>query len=493
MHIVNIDSLKTRKPADMLVIPFWKGKKKALSAAESDVLANAFAPALKTQDFSGKEGEVLIVYVSGQPEQRIALIGLGEKEKATVENLRRAYSQVTKISRPKKIKSLNVVLPAIASLSEEAVARGVTEGLLLSNYIFNELKGDAHKKEEDVLLDKIAFFGISKKALIVAHKCATVCEAVYLVRDLVNGNADDITPQQLAKEAQALAKAFPKVKTTVFDKKRIEKERMGLLLAVNRASDLDPAFIIVQYKGRPKSSEHTVLVGKGVTFDTGGLNLKATGGMETMRGDMAGAATVLGIIQAAAALGLPQNITGVIASTENSIGSKSYKPGDVYAGYAGITVEIGNTDAEGRLVLADALAYTVDKLKPTCIIDFATLTGAVDVALGNEATGLLSNNDALADSLIRAGSETFERLWRLPLYEEYRDQLKSDIADIKSTGGRAAGCITASVFLQEFVKKVPWAHLDIASTAFLNEPKKYHPKHATGIGVRLMIDFFEHL
>lgn len=493
MHLANIDSLKTRKPADMLVIPFWTGKKKALPAAESDFLANALAPALKTHDFSGKEGEILIVYVGGQPEQRIALIGLGEKEKATVENLRRAYSQVTKTSRPKKIKNLNVMLPAIASLSEESVVKGVTEGLLLSNYIFNELKGDSHKKEEDVLLENISFFGISKKGLVVAHKCAIVCEAVYLVRDLVNGNADDITPQHLAKEAQALAKAYPKVKTTVFDKKRIEKEGMGLLLAVNRASVLDPVFIIIEYKGRPKSSEHTVLVGKGVTFDTGGLNLKPTGGMETMRGDMAGAATVLGIIRAAAALELPQNITGVIASTENSIGSKSYKPGDVYEGYAGITVEIGNTDAEGRLVLADALAYAVDKLKPTCMIDFATLTGAVDVALGSEATGLLSNNDALADSLIRASSETFERLWRLPLYEEYRDQLKSDIADIKSTGGRAAGCITASVFLHEFVKKVPWAHLDIASTAFLSEPKKYHPKHATGIGVRLMIDFFEHL
>ena len=493
MQFIHADTLKGRKAADMVVLPFWKEKKEAEPAADIEILKSEIAHVLKTHDFTGKEGEVLVLYMSGQPESRIALLGLGEQDKVTVEKLRRAYSQIIKTCRSKKIKSLNVLLPSFPSLSEEAIVRGVAEGLLLSNYVFNGLKRESLKENKEVLLEKATLFGANKKAFSVAKKCSTILQAVYLVRDLVNGNADDVTPQYLAEVSKSLAKQFPPIKTTVFDKKRIEKEKMGLLLAVNRASFRDPAFILIEYRGQPKSDDHTVLVGKGVTFDTGGLNLKGTGTMETMRDDMAGAAAVMGIIYAAAALKLPQNITGVIVSTENSIGSKSFKPGDVYAGYAGKTVEIGNTDAEGRLILADALAYAVQKLKPTRIIDFATLTGAIDIALGNEVTGLFSNNDALADSLIRAGSETYERLWRMPLYEEYKDLLKSDIADIKSTGGRSASSITASLFLQEFVKKVPWAHFDIGSTAFLSDVKRYHPKHATGVGVRLLIEFLEHL
>jgi leucyl aminopeptidase len=491
MYLIHADSLKVRKRADMVVVPFWKGKKGAEPAADFDF--PQMAHPLKTADFSGKEGEVLILYQNGLLEPRLALLGLGAQDKVTVEKLRRAYAQVTKACRPRKIKSLNVLLPIFSSLTEEAIARGLIEGLLLSNYVFDQLKRDSLKENEGVLLEKIALVGISKKAFAIAEKCKAICQAVYFVRDLVNGNADDVTPQYLSKVALNIAKEFPKVKTTVFDKKRIESEKLGLLLTVNRGSFRDPAFIIIEYRGQPKSSDRTVLVGKGITFDTGGLNQKATGGMETMRDDMAGAAAVLGIIRAAASLGLPQNIVGVIASTENSIGSKSFKPGDVYVGYAGKTVEIGNTDAEGRLVLADALAYAERKLKPTRLIDLATLTGAADIALGSEISILFSNNDALADSLIRAGSETFERVWRLPLHEEYKEQLKSDIADIKSTGGRSASCITASLFLQEFVKKIPWAHFDIGATAFSSEAKRYSPKYATGVGIRLMIEYLEHL
>lgn len=266
---------------------------------------------------------------------------------------------------------------------------------------------------------------------------------------------------------------------------------MGLLLAVNRGSDSDPAFIIIEYKGNPKSKEKTVLVGKGITYDTGGLNIKVSN-METMKGDMGGAAAVMGTIVAAASLDLKVNVTAVIPTTENSISSRSYKPGDIYKSYSGKTVEIGNTDAEGRLILADALAYAVDHLKPTRLIDLATLTGAMIIALGTETIGLFSNNDALADGLIRSGSDTYERVWRLPLHEEYRDQLKSDFADIRNIGGRAAGSITAAIFLQEFVGKTPWAHLDIAGTAYLEDgAKRYHPKYGTGSGVRLLIDFLE--
>lgn len=493
MDFFHTATLKARKSAAMLVLPFWKEKKGAEPAADLSSFEPLLAAPLASHDFAGKEGELMVLYVSGMPEKRVALLGLGSKEEMTVERLRRAYAQVAKSSQKMKLKDVNVVVPTSDSLSKEDLARGVADGVLLPNYAFESLKRHAVKDGKAVLLEKVTLIGIGKQALSLVENCAVVCDAVNMVRDLVNGNADDVTPQHLAAVATGIAKMHKHVKTTLFDKKRIEKEKMGLLLAVNRGSPHDPVFLTVEYKGNPKSSDSTVLVGKGITFDTGGLNLKPTGSMETMKCDMAGAATVLAVIQAAAALELKVNVTAVVASTENSIGSNSYKPGDVYAGYAGKSVEIGNTDAEGRLVLADALAYAVDNLKPTRLIDVATLTGAVEVALGNEATGLLSNNDVLADLLARSGSVTGERVWRLPLYDDYREQLKSDVADIKSTGGRSGGCITAAKFLQEFVGKTPWAHLDIAATAFLSEGKRYTPKHATGVGVRLLVSLLESL
>lgn len=499
MIFATLAHLDKRKQSDLLVLPFWQGKKGAEAAAEAGKLKTIAHGPVDTLDFKGKEGEVLFLYTHGHshahggPEKRIALLGLGEKDKLNTEKLRRGYASLTKACRQKRVKDIHVVLPEIASVTSDDVARGVAEGILLANYVFEKHKAHSLKEEPTILLEKVTLVGATPHQLAVANKCLGVCQGVYLARDLVNSNADEVTPQHLSRIAVGLAKKLPHVKTTIFDKKRIQKEKMGLLLAVNRGSHNDPAFIIVEYKGNSKSKDLTVVVGKGVTYDTGGLNLKPTGSMESMKCDMGGAATALGTIVAAATLGMKVNVTAVIPSTENSIAAESYKPGDVYTSYSGKTVEIGNTDAEGRLILADALSYVTAKMKPTRIIDFATLTGAMDVALGAEATGLMSNNDALADSIIRAGSDTFERVWRMPLHEEYREQLKSDIADIRNIGGRSAGSITAAKFLQEFVGKTPWAHCDIASTAYLSEARRYHPKHATGVGVRLMADFLEHL
>lgn len=491
MEFAIVENFDKRKNADILVLPYWK--KKVESAADIGKLQTQVQGPIEAGDFVGKEGEVVFLYLQSLPEKRVALLGLGEQEKITVEKLRRAYASLTKACRQKKIKDLNLVVPAIPSLTEENILSGISEGLLLSNYVFEKLKQHSIKEEPTVLLKKATLIGVGKKALAITKKISGICEGVYLARNLVNGNADDVNPQYLAHFTKQLAAKLPHVKTTVFDKKRIEKEKMGLLLAVSRGSDVDPAFIIMEYKGNPKSKDNTVIVGKGVTYDTGGLNLKPTGSMETMKCDMGGAATAIGTLFAAATIGLKVNVTVVIPTTENSIGKLSYKPGDVYTSYAGKTVEIGNTDAEGRLILADALAYVKEHLKPTRIIDFATLTGAIEIALGAETTGLMSNQDALADSLMRSGFHTYERLCRLPLYEEYKEQLKSDIADIKNVGGRPGGSITAALFLQEFVGDIPWAHCDIAATAFLSEARRYHPKHGTGIGVRLMIDFLENL
>lgn len=494
MEFFAATEMTSRKTADLLVIPFWKGKKQAESAADIGTLKALVSAPIKAGDFHGKEGEVSILYLSNQPEARVALLGLGEEEKITAEKLRRAYSALTKVCRKKKLKEINILLPHLPETVEEDPIMGICEGILLTNYAFDKLKHDVLKKEPTVLLLKATLIGADKSELAQAKRYAQIAQGVYLARDLVNDNADNVTPQYLAKVAQDLAHQFPHIKTTVFDKKRIEKEKMGLILAVNRGSNLEPAFIIVEYKGNPKSDDKTVIVGKGITYDTGGLNLKPTGFMETMRCDMGGAATVLGTLLAAATLGLKQNITGVIASTENSIDAASFKPGDVYQSYLGKTVEIGNTDAEGRLVLADALAYVVKNLKPSRIIDFATLTGAIDIALGPEATGMMSTNDQLADALLDSGQATFERLCRLPLYEEYREALKSESADMKNVGGRSGGAIIAGMFLKEFVDdSIPWAHCDIASTAYLSEAKRYLPKHGTGVGVRLMIDFLSDL
>lgn len=493
MEFTSTSQIESRKGSDLLVLPFFKQENSALEAAEFNQLHASYALPLIAKDFTGKEAELLPLYHSAKQEKRLTLLGLGKAETVSVESLRRAYAALTKSCLAKKITSIAIVLPLLEHLSEEEVLRGILEGILLSNYGFNQLKGDSLKEQSLLLIEKIQLIGPKKasRALSLAGKWLTVCKAVHMARDLVNGNADDVTPQHLGLVAKKLAAELPHSHVKVFTKKEIENEKMGLLLAVNRGSNLDPAFVVLSYKGDAKSKESVVLIGKGVTYDTGGLNIKPTGSMETMKCDMAGAATALGTFYAAAALGLKLNLTVVIPSTENSIGSRSYKPGDVYTGHSGKTVEIGNTDAEGRLILADALSYAAKKLKPSCMINFATLTGAIDIALGSEASGLFSNDDSLAAQLTQAGDETFERVWRMPMYPEYRDQLKSDVADIKNVGGRSAGSITAATFLQEFTAGIPWAHLDIASTAYLSENKRYHPKYATGVGIRMMVQFFE--
>ena len=399
--------------------------------------------------------------------------------------LRKGYAAALKACRQKKLSKLSVALPEVSF----SAAYAVTEGLLLANYSFDRLRSDTLKEVPD-LVQKICFVGLDSSGLKECLRAQTIVEAANFARDLVNGNADDVTPQMLSQTAKALEKESKAIKTTVFGKKEIEKLGMGLLLAVNRGSFRDPAFIIVEYKGNPRSSEVTALVGKGITYDTGGLNLKPGSGMETMKDDMSGAAAVLGTIKAAAKLGLKVNLVGAIVSTENAIGPSSYKPGDVYKSYCGKTVEIGDTDAEGRLVLADAVSYVQDKHKPTRIIDLATLTGGILISLGDEASGLFCNNDRLAEDLFEAGNQTHERLWRFPLFAEYKEALKSSIADMKNIGvARKASSITGAMFIQSFIKDVHWAHLDIAGTAFLTTPRHYHPTNATGVGVRLLIEY----
>lgn len=483
-----------RKEADLLVIPFWQTPKKPKPVADLGAFAKKIQAPIETGDFTAKIQQTALLYLQEAKNQRCLLLGLGKEEELTIDLLRRAASTVVQIARSARLLTVQIVLPHLAELKKvtfEDFLEGLTEGFLLSNYSWNEF---SEKKEEKTLLKNMILLGVqSKLALPILKRVEAIAQGVYVARDLINGSADKVTPQFLAKIAKQIAKEHENVTATVFDKAKIQEEKMGLLLAVARGSSVDPSFIILSYKGHSRSKDHTVIIGKGVTYDTGGLNLKPTGFMEKMRQDMSGSACALATVEIAASLKLKVNVTAVVAATENSIDANSYKPGDIYQGYTGHTVEIDNTDAEGRLTLADALGYTVAKLHPSRMIDFATLTGAIVISLGEKVAGLFSNNDELATALLESSLHTSEKLWRMPLESSYNDLLKSEIADIKNCGGRPAGSITAALFLQKFVKDIPWAHIDIAGTAFSSKVDDYLPQNAIGYGIRLMMDFLRKL
>lgn len=496
---IALTEINNRKVAvDFLVLPFFYGDKKAESAFSPSLLSPSIRAALEAGDFTGKEQELLFLYPSEGKDKRVVLLGLGEKKKDGIdEAFRLAGATLAKAAKQKKAASMHVVIPEKTGSSQNVIAGLLLEGLLLGSYTFDSLKGKNSAKDKPGALEKLYLSGAEKSFLKETKRIQTIMEAVNFTRDLVNGNADDVHAEHLAGVAKDLAKQHTSIKATVLSKKQIEKENMGLILAVNRAAIRDPALIVLEYKGKPSSPDTTGLVGKGVTFDTGGLNLKGPGsGLETMKCDMAGASAVLGIFKAAAALQLKVNLIGIIPVVENAIGPASFKPGDVYSSHIGKTVEITNTDAEGRLILADALAYLQTHFSPSRIIDLATLTGGIVIALGEEAAGLYSNDESLAKLLCAAGERSGDRAWHMPLYKAYTEMMKSKIADLKNSAGRKASSGTGAAFIQEFVRKkgdklIPWAHLDIASTAYLDEPKGLHPTSATGAGVRLLIDFLD--
>ncbi len=464
-----------------MVIPFWDD---LTSAAGEHPFSEELAPLLQAGDFKGKQGETSCMYTRSK-EKRILALGLGKAEKVTCETLRRAFASAMRFAHGKKVKRLSVLVPHTRISHEETVS-SVAEGLALTNYAFTQLKGE---ESSTVLVEHLSLIGV--KCPQVVEKVQLIAQAIYRVRDWVSGNADDVTPKMLAELARSLASSTPGLKAHILEKKDLEREKMGLILAVNRASNLDPYLIELSYQGDPSSKESVALVGKGITYDTGGLSLKPTDNMLTMKCDMSGGATVLGTVYLAALLKLKVNVTAIVPATENSIGSKSYKLGDVYRSHSGKTVEINNTDAEGRLVLADALSYAIQTLKPTAVVDVATLTGSIIMALGEEMAGLFANDEGLVKDLMGASEKTGEQLWRMPLNPDYKESLRSDFGDLLNTGGRDAGAMKAGLFLQEFVGTTPWAHIDLAGPAYVTRPKHYWPTKATGYGVRLLLEFLE--
>ena len=391
-----------------------------------------------------------------------------------------------------QIKNLHIFIPKFEIFkkyftSEEYYYQTFVEGILLGNYTFNKYKADK-KKPADL---NIFFYADNQKTLNQSISTAVILmEGVNFTKDLQNEPGSVLTPAVLAKRIQSTLPAYG-VEVTILNEKEIKKRKMGGLLAVGSGSINPPRFIIMEYKGagKNKKSKTVALVGKGVTFDSGGISLKPANNMGEMKADMSGAAVVAGTILAAAKAKLPVNILGVIPSAENMPSGSSMRPGDIVVTASGKSIEVDNTDAEGRMILSDALDYTC-RQKPDVIIDLATLTGACVVALGEFAAGLFTKDDKLADTLYKKGLDTYDRLWRLPMWDDYNDLIKSDVADVKNVGGRWGGAITAAKFLEKFVdKNISWAHLDIAGPAMANNFNNYTKKYMTGFGVRLLFDF----
>ena len=452
-------------------------------------LGGAIAHVVKSRGFEGEFGQMRSIGTLGKiPAQNILLVGLGKESDLTKETLRKAAGFSARVIRD----SLGITEFATAlhdvdvpktTLSERAQV--VAEGTVLGSYQYIKYKTiDADKIKR---IKSVALLGKGFDAQV--KKGVTIAESANFVRDLQNEPASNLHPKEMAEHAQSLQKLG--VKVTVYDKKQIEKMGLNALLAVNRGSMHEPRLVVMEYDGKAKKK--IALIGKGITFDSGGLQIKPDEAMVTMKDDMSGAAVVMGAVRAAALLKLPVHVVGVFASTENMPGMDAYKPGDVIRTYSGKTIEIAHTDAEGRVILCDALAWTEKNIKPDVMVDLATLTGACVVALGSVCAGVMGKDQQLIGKLIDSGNATGERLWQLPFFKEYHDQVKSEIADFRNLGiiRKEAGAITAGAFLAQFIEKTPWAHIDIAGPAWSEFEQEYVRKGGTGFGVRLLVDFLE--
>lgn len=490
-------TLNTIKADSIIVFTFSDENLLKSTAERLDKFLNGQVDAvISAGDFKGKEKEVVVFYPkdSNFKAKRVILTGLGERDKVTLEKLRRSSAVASKKAQSLKSETIAIEFPDYSLIKDKIdesldyIAQAIVEGSVLALYRFDKYLTDEEGKNRKVK-EVILFSERESKEIKEGVRVAEiVCSAVYFARDLANAPANEIYPETLAKAAVESGKKYG-YKVKVLGKREIQKLGMGGLLGVNSGSAKPPRFIIMEYDGNPSTDERYVIVGKGITFDSGGISLKPAQGMGEMKMDMSGAAAVIATMEAVARLKLPINLVGLVPATENMPSGSAYKPGDILRTYSGKTIEVDNTDAEGRIILADALGYA-QKYKPTAIIDLATLTGACVVALGYFATGMFGNDEKLMEEIKKAGEKTYERVWQLPTWDEYDQLIKSDVADVKNTGGRWAGAITAAKFLEKFVGDYPWVHLDIAGTAMLDKEYDYQPKGGSGVGVRLLVEFF---
>jgi leucyl aminopeptidase len=479
-----------KQKTDGAVILLFADEKPGVVAGRIDrALGGTIARLLRRGDFKPKPGSVHLLYPEGRiGAERLVLAGLGKRSDLTLNRLRQAAGKAAQHLRAAGATDVMISFDGTGLDAEEA-AQALIEGGLLGLYRFLKYKTSAENngKQEILALTIVTEKTAAMKALQAGVKTAEViARSTTMVRDMVNSPSADMTPTIIAAKTREIAREFG-LGLQVLDRSRMERLGMGAFLGVASGSAQPPKFIIVEYRKGGKKP-FIALVGKTITFDSGGISIKPAENMDRMKDDMSGGAAVLGAVRTAAALKLPLNIVGLLPAAENMPGGSAYKPGDVLRTLSGQTIEIINTDAEGRLILSDALAYAC-RYKPAVIVDIATLTGACRIALGQEASGMLGTDEKFKQKIREAGEKTGERVWELPLWEGYYDQIKSDIADMKNTGGRDGGVITAAALLSKFVKDYPWIHLDIAATAWTEKDRPYTPKGATGVGMRLLTQF----
>ena len=443
---------------------------------------------VKKSSFAGKRGSSLLLATHGaMPAGHVLLVGLGKHEEEEEPHAWRVAGAVT-AKEAGRVWADEAVFMLPPDRQTGALVGAVAEGALLSAYRFNKYRSNDHQggRLRTLILGRTAS-GRSPALTQAVRKAKAAVSAVCLARDLVNEPASTATATYLSEQAAAHCRGEG-LKVEVWGKRKIEQMKLAGLLAVNQGSREEPRFLHMRYKPKGKAARKVALIGKGITFDSGGLSLKPPRSMETMKLDMAGGAAVIGVMSVLPELAPDVEVLGLVPATDNLPDGGAQKPGDVIRYLNGKTVEVMNTDAEGRLILADALVLAARE-KPDCMINLATLTGACIVALGNELAGLFSNDGELAEKLMACGRDAGESLWQLPLAAEYREDIKSQVADIKNVGGGSAGAITAALFLQEFAGDVPWAHLDIAGPAFAGKDRITCPKGGTGFGVRTLLNF----
>lgn len=478
---ISIRDIKEKDCAcDALILPFTEGDSKLypdLHPSIAKLIKRSFS-----KEFRGKQNEVLLL---SAPEDvkpgRVLLVGIGGKDEISREKVRRAGGRAAIYLRDMGMQK--IALSAGVLWSHNVSPADFVEGSLLGLYTFDKY---VHEKKRKPIQSFLILSKASRELEDNLRWIKTVASSVNFARDLINTPANDMTPAHLANVAASLKRKNLSVR--ILEKRDAQRLGMGSYLSVAQGSDQAPKFIILEY--RAAKGPPLVLIGKSITFDSGGLSLKPAEGMEKMKYDMAGGAAVLGIMKAASELQLPVHLIGILPATENLPGGSAARPGDVVTAVNGKTIEIISTDAEGRMTLADAIGFAL-RYKPKAVIDIATLTGACAIAFGNVAIAMMGNKKDLLDKIKRAGDNTYERVWEMPLFEEYREYLKSDIADLKNAGGKSGALSSSAYFLSEFAGAIPWVHLDIAGTAWVEREKPYLPKGSSGVGVRLIMDFLK--
>jgi leucyl aminopeptidase len=486
IHLKAVDLSKAKTKT--LVIPVCEDK----DIHDDPTIAALVLRAKKLKEFKGKKGDQIAFYhLPDVNIVRLMFIGLGKLAKIDLEAMRAMAGTAVKECIKKDLSEVLIAVPAAAkiNLTDQPLLAALTEGACLGNHLFDKYKKEKkHKPLKKInLLVKAA---AAKKHRNLAARIATICQGTALAREWVSTPPNDKVPERFSQSIAGLARR-EKLKVTVWGEKELKQKKFGALLAVAAGSQNKPCMVILEHKPQ-KAQKAIVLVGKGVTFDSGGINLKPSASLEDMKIDMSGAAAVAATLITAAKLKSKVNLVGIIPLVENMPSGKASRPGDIITSYAGKTVEIGNTDAEGRLILIDALAYGLKKYNPRTIIDLATLTGACVVALGEKIAGVFSFDDKLAQKIVSSGENTYERCWRMPLPDDYKELLKSDFADLNNMSStRYGGAITAALFLAEFVGKSRWAHIDIAGPVYIKKETAYCGAGGTGFGVRLLCDLLE--